>query len=74
MAAFVSPHHQATLNEMGRIVAAADSHASVLEILNAGPAKIISEDKSSGPTSNWPRGCTLTEAATSAKSEPRKLL
>ena len=45
MAAFVIPHHQATLNEMDRIVAAADSHASVLEILNAGPAKIISEVK-----------------------------
>ena len=45
MAAFVSPQHQAILNEMGRIVAAADSHAPVLEILNAGPAKIISEVK-----------------------------
>ena len=45
MAAFVIPHYQATLNEMDRIVAAADSHASVLEILKAGPAKIISEVK-----------------------------
>ena len=45
MAAFVIPHHQATLNEMDRIVAVADSHASMLEILNAGPVKIISEVK-----------------------------
>ena len=45
MAAFVIPHHQATLNEMDRIVAAADSHAYVLEILNAGPTQIISEVK-----------------------------
>jgi hypothetical protein len=31
MAAFVSPQHQAVLNEMDRIVAGADSHAPVLE-------------------------------------------
>ena len=54
MAAFVSPQHQAVLNEMDRIVAAADSHASVLEILNAGPvSRRKSFRKSSGPTSNW---------------------